>query len=977
MITPRTTRLIRVADLGAFRAALAGLACQGPALAARDRLILVPSRAAAEQLRRSFEDRQLASRPTLVLPDLVPVGELVTALAQRLVDLPPVLSEAEREALLGAACRAARSAGFEPPFRLRPGLVTGMLRFYDTLRLNQKTVDVFERLTLGQLEPGAAYDRGAERLVRQTRFLAAAFRAFEERCREVGVDQHGVTERLLATAARTPYRHVVVAVGDRAFDPNGLAPAHWDLLSRVAGLEQLDVVATDRVVAGEFHEVIHSLLPGIEEIRLDGEPAPAPRLCVPSGGEVIHRPRDREDEVSDFARRVKAAVRSGQLRVPAHAAIVVHQRLPYVYVAREIFRSAGVPCQMFDALPLAAEPFAAALDVVLSAVGSNFARGPAAALLRSPHLDLGVTPRDADGLDRALAEQSYLGDPAALARLVDAWEQVAEERGRMTRAARAGRVLLGAAAELAPLQDTRPVAGHLDTLLAFLTTRGVAPSLDDTPVEDALRDRHLRARAAVLATLAGLRDAFARFDTEPVSFHDVRALVRRWIDAQTFAPRTGDGGVHVVDSASAPFGEFDLVQLAGLVEGEWPEPPRRDIFYSPAVLRELGWPGEQARLDGARAAFGDLVTLPAQRLVASAFLLEADTIVSPSPFVEDIAAAGYTRVEEPLQPRRIFDHEALAAGTPRPDALDGAAAAWAALRIEAPAGDAVRYRGRAGAMAPRPLSLSALERYLDCPFKFFAADVLRLEEPPEDDAAVSPRARGRFVHEALQHFFEAWDREGVGPITPGNLGRARAVFAAAVEPLLARLSDTDAAHERARLFGSAISPGVAETVLSLEASRRPEPVTERWLEYRLEGDFTLGGEAPGVALRGMADRIDLLPGRRLRVIDYKSGSAPQPKLALQAPVYALCAQERLSGRDGAAWLVDEAAYVSLRGPRTLVPIVKAGSQDDERLAEARARVLEVLAKVGAGEFPPRPQDEMSCRWCAYASVCRKDYVGDE
>ena len=179
--------------------------------------------------------------------------------------------------------------------------------------------------------------------------------------------------------------------------------------------------------------------------------APAPRLCVPSDGEVIHRPRDREDEVSDFARRVKAAVRSGQLRAPARAAIVVHQRLPYVYVAREVFRSAGVPCQMFDALPLAAEPFAAALDVVLSAVGSNFARGPAAALLRSPHLDLDVTPRDVDGLDRALAEQSYLGDPAALARLVEAWEQVADERGRMTRAARAGRVLLRTAAELAPL----------------------------------------------------------------------------------------------------------------------------------------------------------------------------------------------------------------------------------------------------------------------------------------------------------------------------------------------------------------------------------------------------------------------------------------------------------------------------------------------------------------------------------------------
>ena len=39
--------------------------------------------------------------------------------------------------------------------------------------------------------------------------------------------------------------------------------------------------------------------------------------------------------------------------------------------------------------------------------------------------------------------------------------------------------------------------------------------------------------------------------------------------------------------------------------------------------------------------------------------------------------------------------------------------------------------------------------------------------------------------------------------------------------------------------------------------------------------------------------------------------------------------------------------------------------------------LEVLDGIGAGAFPPRPHDEMICRWCAYSTVCRKDYIGDE
>ena len=101
---------------------------------------------------------------------------------------------------------------------------------------------------------------------------------------------------------------------------------------------------------------------------------------------MVHVARDREEEVAGVARRVKHAVRQGALASPVDAALIVRQRLPYVYVAREVLRSAGVPCQTFETLPLAAEPYAAALDLVLSCVSADFARVPAMALLRSPHV---------------------------------------------------------------------------------------------------------------------------------------------------------------------------------------------------------------------------------------------------------------------------------------------------------------------------------------------------------------------------------------------------------------------------------------------------------------------------------------------------------------------------------------------------------------------------------------------------------------
>jgi RecB family exonuclease len=330
----------------------------------------------------------------------------------------------------------------------------------------------------------------------------------------------------------------------------------------------------------------------------------------------------------------------------------------------------------------------------------------------------------------------------------------------------------------------------------------------------------------------------------------------------------------------------------------------------------------------------------------------------------------------PVGAARVFEYEALGLDPMNTTALGDGAREWAERRLQTPADPALR--GRTAGHVAKAYSVSALERYQDCPFKFFASDVLKLDELPEDEPALSPRARGRFIHEVFQRFFQQWDGRGGGTITSERMDEARAVFSEAAEPLLDRLSEADAALERSRLFGSAISVGIVDVVLGLEAAR-PVEVIERWLEYRLEGEFSLGASGGRrIPLKGVADRIDLLADRRLRVIDYKSGYAPQPRRALQVPVYALCAQERLAEQRGGDWTVDEAAYVAFSGKRSLVPVIKAGKADqDEVLTEARTRLLDIIEGVERGEFPPRPHEPRICTYCAYPSVCRKDYVGDE
>jgi RecB family exonuclease/inactivated superfamily I helicase len=1003
VITPRTTRLLRAPDLHTFRRTVIDLACAGGPFDIRNRLIVVPTQAAAAYLLRSIERQFVEADKGVALPEFVTRADLVPRLAERLPNVLPLLTGADREALLGAASRRAKAEGAEPPFRLRPGLIAEMLRLYDSLQLNLKDINTFERLALGMLEPGASEDRGAERLVRQTRFLATAFRHFERACLDTGsVDEHSLRRRLLAADIERPWRHVIVAVGDCGSDPHGLFPAHWDLLARVPAVEKVDIVATDARIANAFHEKIHQALPGIEEhrvppddcrgrpvllvppfeddplgTRLDAWDRPPDNASGSPGEQFFYRARDREEEVAGFARWVREKVRNAHPSGPLEGfALVVRKPLPYMYVAREVLRSAGVPSQVVGALPLASEPHAAAVDLIFAAVIGNFARTAAIALLRSPLFDLdagagSLTPLHIAALDRALGEANYLGDIETLQRVVALLRAGPPSADRLA-ACRAGDVLLRIAGELHPLRAAAPCGEHLGLILSFLRSHAYTPELDA-----ALDARLSRGRAAVVNAVATLREAYARFDPTPVDFELTAAIVKRSIDGHTFVPHTEAGGVQIVDADSASFGDFDHVQLAGLVEGEWPDGPRRNIFYPPALLRELGWPAEVERLYGLRAGFNDLLRLPAASLVVSTFALEDDAIVVVSPLADLLPASGLHMVEHTPSDARVFDHEALAFDPVETGHLGVIPQAGCRRRIAARS-SVVAKASEVRAPVMSAYSVSALERYQDCPFKFFAVDVLGLDEPVEDQPVRGPRARGKFLHELFQRFFETWDARGFGAITVDRVNEARTLFEEVAAPLLARLPEADAMLEHARLFGSAIGVGIVDVVLEVEVSR-PALVRERRLEYRLDGEFSLGApHGRRIRLKGVADRIDLLADDRIRVIDYKSGYAPNPQRALQAAIYALCARELLSDQEGRRWSIDEAAYIAFSGKRAFVPIVRGGAADaDEVLARARGRLFDAVDRIERGQFMPKPFDPRICGYCAYPSVCRKDYVGDQ
>ncbi|MCA1586301.1 MAG: PD-(D/E)XK nuclease family protein, partial [Acidobacteria bacterium] len=907
---------------------------------------------------------------------------------------------------------------------------------YDQIHRLGRTLESFHRLFTEELERGVASDRGAERLLGQTAFLAATFDGYRARVLDSGaVDEPALRRRLLDEPGAPPLAHVIVSIGDRVAEPDGLWPADFDLLTRLEGVRTIDVVATEATLAVGLIERLRAALPGMDEVSHDPARASRPTLEVPRPSGAAGRPellfvsRDREEELAAIARRLKHEAAKTAAPALDRVAIVVRRPLPYLYLARETFGSAGIPFETLDTLPLAAEPYAAAVDIALNAVIADFSRRALIALLRTPHF--GYDPVDPSAwrtsiadLDRALAEARYQGGLERLDMLHREWSSIdtpkrREERRRKNALPAMG-VALAVAERLSALTASSRVVEQIDAVLAFLRAydgsldggpegpplstdgaesgakapplRTVAPAppsaAHNAPLlsDPATSARHQRVRAAVVGAINALGAAYRRHD--PAAEGDVMALasaVRRWLGARTFALRTGSPGVQIVDAQAVRYGVFDSVYLVGVIHGEWPEPTMRTVLY-PASMMALLDPSpptpretirrEREAAQAARAAFRDLLMLAQRRVRVSTFLLEHDAIVEPSTLVDEMAAMSLPA--EPIDTvptARIFLHEAMTKHPAALWALPPLASRWAHARLE-PREEAARFHGAAGPWILPRVSVSRLERYLDCPFRFFSSEVLRLDEQPEDEDTRTPLERGRFLHELFEAFFSEWQRRGHGRVTPTTLASARALFEELCEDALSALPPAEAALERARLLGSAVSAGIAHRVLAMEAERTVE-VTERLLEFPLQGDFTFRGaddRTQTVTLSAIADRIDLLADGTMRVIDYKSKLTPDVKQALQLPIYSLCSRDRLAGHQGRAWQLGEALYLSFEGQRAVVPLRVRGTTLDELIDAAEERLLTTLDDIAAGTFPPRPARKSLCSVCPYSAVCRLDWV---
>ena len=239
---------------------------------------------------------------------------------------------------------------------------------------------------------------------------------------------------------------------------------------------------------------------------------------------------------------------------------------------------------------------------------------------------------------------------------------------------------------------------------------------------------------------------------------------------------------------------------------------------------------------------------------------------------------------------------------------------------------------------------------------------------------MDPRRQGQFVHAVFEDFFREW--QAARPRRdharqPGRSARACSRRSSIGSLARERSRTRKRALERTRLLGSPAAAGLGRSGLP-DGGRAPgagRRAPARVHRQRRADRRPRAAGTRSVALRGKADRIDLLDDGTFRLIDYKLGWPPDRARALQLPIYAsVCgaAAGRTTAAGGTCWARRRTSPSRGRGASCRCSRRRRSACDV--LNKAQERLSSALDAIGRGEFPPTPDDVYRCETCSFAAV---------
>ncbi|MCA1594969.1 MAG: exodeoxyribonuclease V subunit gamma, partial [Chloroflexi bacterium] len=295
----------------------------------------------------------------------------------------------------------------------------------------------------------------------------------------------------------------------------------------------------------------------------------------------------------------------------------------------------------------------------------------------------------------------------------------------------------------------------------------------------------------------------------------------------------------------------------------------------------------------------------------------------------------------------------------------------------------------------RSFSVSDIETFSTCPYKFFASRRLRINV---ERTAPDRLDKGNIMHQVVQRFLREIG-DGELPEQDTAIARLEAILD---EELLE--FKRDARPYQLRLFRQSLALLLPSFFDREKEYREYSKLRPRYQEIsfgdsgaaRQQGTsvdpgssstpLTVDGPAGGpVKIHGRMDRVDFSPDGVAAVMDYKLGHAKsladmEAGRSLQVPIYFMALEQVFNLRVGAAFYdcfdrnertavvrhdaIDQILLDRSRANGGLL----VGGRYGALMQIARDSVVSAADRIAAGEIPPVKDEH--CRMCDFGDVCR-------
>ena len=390
----------------------------------------------------------------------------------------------------------------------------------------------------------------------------------------------------------------------------------------------------------------------------------------------------------------------------------------------------------------------------------------------------------------------------------------------------------------------------------------------------------------------------------------------------------------------------ERILLGGLDESVWPPQVRTDAFLNRPMRAALGLTPPERRIG--ESAHDFVQAMGHRDVIVSRAAKRGGSPTVPSRFLQRMAAVAGPEAWAACR-RRGQTYIDLARALDRPDRMT-------TIARPAPRPPV--------ALRPTKLSVTKVEMLRRDPYAVYAERILRLRPVEPIAAPAGPREWGTLFHGVLGAFAAQFPDD----VTTG-----------ALQHLRDRLRETFAGSRGDPAFSVFMAPRLERWALEFHAWEMERRIVRPALHIEVEGSLDLSLPDGSIfTLTAQADRIEVVGGIAIRLIDFKTGHAPSLKevkagFAPQLTLEAAMAEQGAFAASRSGLPVEAAIYVKFGSQ----PLINGKlTWKDRTLRDVAAEHLEGLRVLLAGFRDPetgylaRPYPQFVARYSDYDHLSR-------